>query len=236
MASAETTYNIGQLRRNQISSYSTKVAYRTDLMVNTNSSIDFYDPAIIVSDGGQVSLSNTYYLRFRVKQRTDSVQDFTVKLKNEGIGDDEDNTQSLRTFSAKSGVDYTTFELIFTPNKAYSNIILELKRTVLDFSTTTSGKSGRIMTIEVLDFYVIDNIINSYLKSHYSGLDKLKKIGIQGPPGLMFTIDGEEFKLGKSGIYELYNEKIQISYLGFIIKDSNQITDGKDFFILDFKY
>ncbi len=230
------TYQIGQLRKNQISSYSTEVSYKTDLIINSSSSIDFYDPDVVINNGGQVSSIYAYYLRFRVKQRADSVQDFIIKLKN-STGISEEDYQSVRTLSVKSGLnDYTTFELIFNPNKNYNQIVFELKRTTLDFSISSQGRSGRIMEIEILDFYIVNNIITSYLQSYYSDLQQLKKIGIQGPPGLMFTIDGEEIRLGKTGIYELYNDKIQISYLGFIIKESVQTPDGEDFFILDFKY
>ena len=228
-------YKIGQLRRNQISSYSTEVDYNTSFIVNIDSSIDFYDPDITVNGGGQVSSTysnETKYLKIVAK---DSVQDFIVKLKN-NAGSSENEFQTIKTLSVKSGVDYVTFELIFNPNKNYNQIVFELKRIASDFSISEQGKNGRVMDIEILDFYIINNIINDYLKSQYVDLQQLKKIGIQGPPGLMFTIDGEEIRLGKTGIYELYNDKIQISYLGFIIKESVQVPDGKDFFILDFKY
>lgn len=231
------TYNIGQIRRNQISSYSTKVNYKKGLIENDNSDMDFYDPYISPSDGSQISSSYNYYLRFRVKQRTDSAQNFSVKLmKNNELGENE--YQTLRSFSVRSGkgINYITFEMIFLPNQDYGTIIFELKRELLDFETEEQGKSGRIMEIEIEEFCIINNIITSYLQSHFSGLETLKKIGIQGPPGLLFSIDGEEIRLGKTGIYELYNEKIQVSYLGFIIKNSVQAPDGKDFFILDFKY
>lgn len=229
-------YRLGQLRRNQISSYSTNVNYKTGLVVNSDeTAIDFYDPNITLNEG-QISLEYTYYLKFKVKQRADSVQEFTIKLKNNDETLDKD-FQSIKTLSVQSGLDYTIFEVVFSPNTTYSQIVFELKRIELDFSTfNPDGKRGRIMDIEVLSFYIIDNIINSYLKSHYSDLKQLKKIGIQGPPGLIFTINGEEIRLGKTGIYELYNDKILISYLGFVIKESAQIPDGKDFFILDFKY
>lgn len=232
-----TNYRLGQLRRNQLSSYSTNVDYKTNLIVNTSSNIDFYDPSIVINNGGQVSSIYSYYLRFKVKQRTDSIQDFVIKLKN-NTGSLEEDFQTVRILSVKSGLanDYITFELIFNPSENYNQIVFELKRITLDFSIFDQDKSGRIMDIQILDFYIINNIITDYLKSHYTDLQQLKKIGIQGPPGLMFTIDGEEIRLGKTGIYELYNDKIRISYLGFVIKESSYFPDGKDFFILDFKY
>ena len=43
-------------------------------------------------------------------------------------------------------------------------------------------------------------------------------------------------KIGKSGVYELYNTDISVSYIGFVLKDSAVTQDGQDFFIMDFKY
>lgn len=229
-------YRLGQLRRNQISSYSTDISYKTGLIINNNeTTLDFYDPNIII-DGGQISPDYTYYLRFKVKQRPESTQDFTIKLNNSIQTFSNDDFQSIKVLSVKAGLDYSIFEVIFNPTVAYNQIVFELKRIESDFSTFEKGKSGRVMEIDVLDFYIINNIITTYLKAHYSDLSQLKKIGVQGPPGLMFTINGEEIRLGKTGIYELYNEKILISYLGFVIKESAQVSDKKDFFILDFKY
>jgi hypothetical protein len=227
-------YSIGQIRRNQISSFSVNVNYNLSLLVNKDSIVDFYNPYIYMSNT-LLSFAYSYYLRFKVKQRTDSTQDFSIKLANSDSTDK--NTQSVRTFNVKSGNDYTTFELIFTPNSAYNEIIFELRRLALDFNLVNdNGKNGRIMDIEILDFYIVNNIITDYLQSHFSDLKQLKKIGIQGPPGLLFALNGEEIRIGKSGVYELCHDSISISYLGFCIKESNQVPDGKDFFILDFKY
>lgn len=226
---------IGQLRRNQITSYSTNLNYSLDLLVNENSIIDFYDPYIQVTGVNIVTSVYSYYLRFEVKQLTNSVQDFVIKLKNSEL--ETDNSQKIRSFSVKQGTESTVFELIFNPNGTYNEIIFELERAVLDFNTIDDqGRAGRIMDIKILDFYIINNIVSDYLSVTYSGLTTLKKIGIQGPPGLLFVIDGEEIKVGRTGIYELNIDGITVSYLGFIIKDSSQTPDGKDFFIMDFKY
>ena len=226
---------IGQLRRNQITSYFTNLNYSLDLLVNENSIIDFYDPYIQVTGVNVVTSVYSYYLRFEVKQLTNSVQDFVIKLKNSEL--ETDNSQNIRSFSVKQGTESTVFELIFNPSGTYNEIIFELERAILDFNTTDDqGRAGRIMDIKILDFYIINNIVSDYLSVTYSGLTTLKKIGIQGPPGLLFVIDGEEIKVGRTGIYELNIDGITVSYLGFIIKDSPQTPDGKDFFIMDFKY
>lgn len=228
------SYSIGQLRRNQISSYSTPISFTKDLIINKDSIIDFYDPCMILNANGVSSLYS-YYLKFEVEQLTDSVQNFTVKLKNSEL--EEDNIQSIRTLSVKQGQGSTVFELIFTPNNTYNQIIFELRRLALDFNLENeNGISGRIMKINILNFYLINNVISNYLTANFNKLKTLKKIGIQGRPGLMFALDGEEMRIGKTGIYELHDDEITISYLGFILNDSTMIPDKKDYFILDFSY
>lgn len=229
------SYNIGQLRRNQINSYSTALSYRQDLIRNENSIIDFYDQCMYLSGANIVSSIYSYYLKFEVTQLPEVIQEFSIKLQSDEVT--VDNIQNIRSFVVKQGLGTTTFELIFTPNSNYNQIIFELKRMALDFYTDNGdGTSGRIMNINILQFDRVINVISSYLAKNFPGMTSLKKIGIQGPPGLLFCIDGEEIRIGRSGIYELYNEDITISYIGFIIKDSLFTQDGKDFFIMDFKY
>lgn len=228
-------YQIGQLRRNQINSYSTALSYRQDLIRNENSIINFYDQCMYLSGANIVSSIYSYYLKFEVTQLPEVIQEFSIKLQSDEVT--VDNIQNIRSFVVKQGLGTTTFELIFTPNSNYNQIIFELKRMALDFYTDNGdGTSGRIMNIKILQFDRVINVISSYLAKNFPGMTSLKKIGIQGPPGLLFCIDGEEIRIGRSGIYELYNEDITISYIGFIIKDSLFTQDGKDFFIMDFKY
>ena len=229
------SYNIGQLRRNQISSYSTALSYRQDLIRNENSIIDFYDQCMYLSGANVVSSIYSYYLKFEVTQLPEVTQEFSIRLQSDEVT--VDNIQNIRSFVVKRGLGTTTFELIFTPNSNYNQIVFELKRLALDFYIDNGdGTRGKIMKIKILQFDRVINVISSYLAKNYPGMTSLKKIGIQGPPGLLFCIDGEEIRIGRSGIYELYNEDIAISYMGFIIKDSLFTQDGKDFFIMDFKY
>ena len=61
-------------------------------------------------------------------------------------------------------------------------------------------------------------------------------MGLQGPPGLLFSMNGEEIRIGKSGIYEV--EGININQLSFVIKNNSPIpyADNLDYFIMDFQY
>lgn len=229
------SYQIGQLRRGQIDSYTTKLNYRLGLLRNENSIIDFYDQCMFLTGTNVVSSLFSYYLKFTVRQLPDSPQEFTIKLQNDDVA--IDNVQTVRKFTVKQGVETSTFELIFNPNSNYNQIVFELKRLASDFSLyNDDGTNGRIMDITISNFEKVNNVISDFLAQKYSGLSKLKKIGIQGPPGLLFCIDGEEIHVGRNGIYELYNDNINISYLGFVIKDALYTQNGQDYFIMDFKY
>jgi hypothetical protein len=52
----------------------------------------------------------------------------------------------------------------------------------------------------------------------------------------MMSINGEQIKIGKTGIYELNDINIKITYLGFALKENALNVDGYDNFILDFEY
>ena len=59
---------------------------------------------------------------------------------------------------------------------------------------------------------------------------RLKRIGVQGTPGLIMCINGEQIQIGKSGIFEI-NIDYTVSYFGVVIeKDSDKI------FLLDYQY
>lgn len=229
------TYNIGQLRRNEITSYVNPVKYTKKTIINDESIIDFQDICLEMSGDQIVDTTSSYYLKFEVSQRPEAAQDFIIKLKNNDVT--IDNVQEVKTLKVAAGTGKISFELIFNSNSKYNQLIFELQRLALDFYLDNGdGTSGRKMEINILEFSKIINIVDSYLKGKFSGLTKLKKIGLQGPPGLMFVLDGEEIRIGRTGVYELYNDNIEISYIGFIIKDSLFTQSGKDFFVMDFKY
>ena len=45
----------------------------------------------------------------------------------------------------------------------------------------------------------------------------LKQIGVQGPPGLLMSINGEPIRIGRSGLYEI-NNGINTTFIGFIVE------------------
>lgn len=90
------------------------------------------------------------------------------------------------------------------------------------------------ITVNENNIYLITNIIDTFASTY--GLTELIRIGVQGPTGLMMSINGEQIRIGKTGIYELNDINIKITYLGFALKENVLNVDGYDNFILDFEY
>jgi hypothetical protein len=84
------------------------------------------------------------------------------------------------------------YDFIFTPDRDYTHI---------SFASANVGDSPII-------FQQLDNIFSSYTN--------IKEIGIQGFPGLRFSINGEGFTLGKSGFF--YLSDIDIIQMGVFLK------------------
>ena len=159
-----------------------------------------------------------------------SVQNFSLQLQN------SNDSQIIENYTVPAGTGSITFDIVFTPNSTYNLIVFVLARTTEDYNITEDSQYGRIMDITVNknDIYLMTNIINT-LASTYE-LTRLIRIGVQGPTGLMMSINGEQIKVGKTGIYELNDVNIKITYLGFALKENALNVDGYDNFILDFEY
>ena len=233
------SYKFGQFRKSQLSSYLTPLDYSLDdLRVESSLSrgVVFIDKGIdlegsnilqaLTSDGKQRS----YYLRFKVfKQET--IQKITIRLVN--TTKTQDNVQTIEDIEVPAGNtnDYDIFELVISPNDnhTYNQIYFELNRELIDYNTLKpDGTYGREMNIIVNRLDEIYNVIN-FLQTSIENKGKLKQIGVQGPPGLLMSINGEAIRIGRSGLYEI-NNGINTTFIGFIVE-----ADEK-YFILDYQY
>lgn len=166
---------------------------------------------------------NYYYLNFKI-QTLDSSQTFYLKLQN--VSDTRvEKEQFIKTIVVPQDPEevYVSFEVIIAPNSTYNQLIWELQRTREDY-TVHEGEdqiNGRITFVEVESFGTVINKISP-------SISPLAKIGIQGPPSLLMCINGEQIRIGKSGIYEI-NNSIPITFVGFIPKEN-------DYFIVDYEY
>ena len=63
-----------------------------------------------------------------------------------------------------------------------------------------------------------------------NGTGQIKQIGIQSAPGFQMCIDGEQIRIGRSGLYEIKNGVI-IKFIGFVID-----PEDNQHFMLDYLY
>ncbi len=232
------SYKFGQFRKSQLQSYLTPLEYTLDdIKVESSLSkgVIFVDKGIDLSGKNilqaltENNKQRSYYLRFRIeKQETNQL--INIRLIN--TDKNKDNVQTIKTINVESGKDdYSTFELVISPNDnhSYNQIFFELNRELIDYNTLNSdGTYGRTVKIIIERLDEIYNVID-FLNPSIENKGRLKQIGIQGPPGLLMSINGEDIRIGRSGIYEI-NNKINVTFIGFIIE-----ADEK-YFILDYQY
>lgn len=216
------SYKIGQLRRSSLNNYETTYAGTIEY-INYYDNLYSQDSNIIVRDSAfklsmPLQKDTTYYLKFKL---TSYNANFKVALCN---SEDKTKKMYIKKIYATYG---DVCELVFTPNDdIYDIIIIErVRRTANELNSSSYNVDRNSIELKSL----INVILN--LPAPY-----LKQIGLQGPPGLLFSLNGEEMRIGKTGIYEV--EGINIYQLSFVIRNSSPIPyeDNLDYFILDFYY
>lgn len=236
-------YNIGQFRRtSNINDYYEDISndfviqYFQERLSELTSTVFFENAYYDFSNtGNKMNKQNYYYLNFSVK-KMNSIQNFYLKLKNLTQSDDDfsdNNEQIIAEFTVPQSTvedDWANFEIIIAPNKTYGQLYWDLRRTISNDYLSTSdmqveGAIGRKMTIVINQFAIIKNIVKD--------INKIVKIGVQGPPSLLMCINGEQIRIGKTGIFEINEDNISISFVGFIPKVKNGILE---YFIMDYEY
>lgn len=236
-------YNIGQFRRTpNINDYYEDISndfviqYFQERLSELTSTVFFENAYYDFSNtGNKMNKQNYYYLNFSVK-KMNSIQNFYLKLKNLTQSDDDfsdNNEQIIAEFTVPQSTvedDWANFEIIIAPNKTYGQLYWDLRRTISNDYLSTSdmqveGAIGRKMTIVINQFAIIKNIIKD--------INKIVKIGVQGPPSLLMCINGEQIRIGKTGIFEINEDNVSISFVGFIPKVKNGILE---YFIMDYEY
>ena len=236
-------YNIGQFRRtSNINDYYEDILndfviqYFQERLSELTSTVFFENAYYDFSNtGNKMNKQNYYYLNFSVK-KMNSIQNFYLKIKNLTQSDDDfsdNNEQIIAEFTVPQSTvedDWANFEIIIAPNKTYGQLYWDLRRTISNDYLSTSdmqveGAIGRKMTIVINQFAIIKNIVKN--------INKIVKIGVQGPPSLLMCINGEQIRIGKTGIFEINEDNISISFVGFIPKVKNGILE---YFIMDYEY
>lgn len=229
------SYNIGQFRRSQLSSYEEKIPLLkksspsigvSTVSIATSDGLSSTDTALVL--GEKLEKGNSYYFSFYTKDSSSAPGAFIVYLYDAN----NEVFQPLKRFNVGPGV---FCELVFTPNDVnYNKLVFKkvIKSSLSDrvYIDDTNEGSWSEATYTKMELWKLVDIIPLLDVSY------IKKLGVQGPPGLMFAMNGEEIHIGKSGLYEV--DGINISTLGFVIKNRSPIPyeDGKDYFIMDYLY
>lgn len=232
------SFQFGQFRRNQLSSFLTPLSYELTTITSQStisSAVTFLDNILILSGNNIIKPTESdgvrtknYYIRFKVYKKANPQ---TIKIKLVNTNKTSDNIQVLKSIVVEGGreSDYSSYEIVISPNNTYNRILFELQRELEDYNTINADDTyGRICNIHIDRLDEVYNVIN-YLSSLINK-SSLLQIGVQSAPGLLMCINGEEIKVGRSGLYEILNG-YKISFIGFIVE-----PDDNKYFILDYQY
>ena len=230
------SFQFGQFRRNQLDSFLTPLKYKLEkdkIKSTISTTVTFVDNIVSLTDTLKPTeqdgiRAKNYYIRFRIYKKANP-QTIIIKLIN--TNKQTDNIQNLRTIVVDAGreTEYNTYEIVIPPNNNYNQIKFELQRELEDYNKKNSdGTYGRICKIEVIRLDEIYNVID-YLTTIINK-SALLQIGVQSAPGLLMCINGEEIRVGRSGLYEILNG-YKVTFIGFIVEPN----DNK-YFMLDYQY
>ena len=132
----------------------------------------------------------------------------------------------------QAGDYYGYAEMVFRPvEDNFSEITLEMVRTAEDYNIQGDDDTGgiiygRYIPLDNFEYtlYSLTNLVNDINPN-----GTLDRIGVWSHPGLLMSVNGEEIRVGKSGLWEI-DGILPIESLGIVA------VDYKDQFSIDFVY
>lgn len=123
-------------------------------------------------------------------------------------------------------------EMVFRPvEDNFSEITIEMVRTAEDYNiqgVSDSGSTiyGRYVPLDDFDYtlYSLSNLVMEMRPNN-----SLDRVGVWSHPGLLMAVNGEEIRVGKSGLWEV-DGILPIKSLGIVA------VDYKDNFSIDYSY
>ena len=184
---------------------------------------DFRNECVVVD---ALNTNKNYYFHGYIK-RMNTVQTFQIKLAY--IDETNYTEQYIKEIvvaayeNEEASVEdmWVEVEFIFTPLTNFNCILFELARVQEDYI------KARVPIIVYEELSEIKNILNS--KLFPVGANKLIRIGVQSRPSLMMCINGEEIRTSRTGVYELKNGIITVSFFSVV----NAAKEGGDGVPLD---
>jgi len=168
-----------------------------------------------------LTASINYYFHGRIKRMADP-QVFKIKLVNyENTPSAENVEQYIKTITVAGGNihDWVDLEFMFTPIIVFDTILFELKRETEDYRIET-----RYPIIAYQELSKINNLIPKVAPREALNTEFIK-IGVQSHPGLLMCINGEEVRAPRSGIYEIKNGIMLVSFFS-VVAGGKELSSG----------
>ena len=194
-----------------------EINFSTDYEITTYSYIDKY-----------FDMDKTYLLKCSIL-RKDYEQNILIKLvsPNWNLKNDNNENQQLINYinleipAIEDETDISdSFSFVFKPHFNKLNKIIF--QSLGNYNVSSSEK--RIVKITDISIFEVNT---KSVISDEQELSKIKEFGIQAPPGFLFSINGEGFHIGRTGMFYLSEENFIFESIG--------ICDEKDPFIIDYK-
>ena len=145
-----------------------------------------------------------YYFHGSIKKLYNK-QTFDISLMN---NDDFNEVQVIKTVDIIQGTNgWVDIEFIFKPVKNFNRLAFILHRTKRDYY----GGDVRYPIIIYQELSKVNNLIPII-----TGGMPLLKLGIQADPGTITVINGEEIRIGKTGMYEIRNGFIEMDFFSVV--------------------
>ena len=192
-----------------------------------NFNINYTVASVNLDSVNVFDINKTYLISFVLKKK-DYTQEIAVKLIDSDweIKDSLKNEQLINyvpiQIPISTGDNDTVTEkytFVFKPNfKTFSQIIFQ---SLGDYAI--SENQNRIVDIDSISIQEIktENVLSA------EECAKIKEFGIQAPPGFLFTINGEGFHIGRTGMFYLAESDFIFESIG--------ICDNTLPFIIDYK-
>lgn len=212
---------------------------------NFDEGLSFRDPALELTE--PLTVEVPYLLRFSITLDTQKHHTFNIKLQKD-LTTEADSSgaqvaeRTIKKIITPFGIGVYTLDVVFsTKENDWTRIVFEKYREADDYDNEKiliNNNSINGWTVQDSSYYngswlpvdaesVQLSLINELIAMTDSQ-SSINKIGIQGPPGMIFTLDNEGLKIGKTGIY-------QISYDTLAVKRIGVAPEENDFFIIDYR-
>ena len=219
-------YIVGQYNHNNASSddasfitpittgTATRYSGSSSTSVGSSSLDSFSDECI--TNLGLVS-SEYYYFRCQIK-RMAMPQTFSIKLINFNNSAIEQFIKQI-TIQGGNREEWVNVDFIFHPLTSFDTILFQLQRSSEDYQGL-----ARYPKIAYQQLGSINNIINTKVGNNIS----LLKIGVQSHPGLAMCINGEEIHISRTGIFEIKNGVIPVTFFSVVNPATESTTTVDD--------